>query len=119
MTPAPAGPLLKVEGLTVSYAGIGALFDVSFELAAGASMALLGANGAGKSTLAAVVAGVVRPDSGRVLFDGADVTSGPSHRRARTGVAYVPEGRAVFPGLSVLDNLQVSLRRTVDRKSVV
>jgi branched-chain amino acid transport system ATP-binding protein len=105
-----SAPLLAVDGLSVRYGNARAVDDVSFELAGGRTLAILGANGAGKSSLAAAIAGVVKPSAGRVTFDGADVTGARSHRRARLGLTYVPEGRGLFPHLSVLDNLRVMLR---------
>ncbi len=111
MNDAPAR--LEVRAVSVAYGEVRALRDVSLRLEAGRSLCVLGANGAGKSSLAAVVAGVVAPASGRVLIDGTDVTGWPSHRRQRVGVAYLPEGRGIFPHLSVVDNLKVLLRRSV------
>jgi branched-chain amino acid transport system ATP-binding protein len=106
-------PLLTVSRLDVSYGDARALFDVSLEVAPGEVLAVLGANGAGKSSLAAAVAGAVPVAAGRIALDGADVTSWPAHRMSRAGVAYVPEGRGIFPHLSVLDNLRVALRHAV------
>jgi branched-chain amino acid transport system ATP-binding protein len=76
-------------------------------------LAVLGANGAGKSSLAAAIAGVVPVRAGRVLVDGRDVTRWPAYRVARLGVAYVPEGRGIFPHLSVRDNLRAMLRHAL------
>jgi branched-chain amino acid transport system ATP-binding protein len=105
-----AAPLLAVENLDVAYGEAQALFGVSLEVPAGGAVAVLGPNGAGKSSLAAAVGGRVRPAGGRVVFDGRDITGWAAHRRARHGLAYVPEGRAIFPHLSVLENLRVRLR---------
>jgi ABC-type branched-subunit amino acid transport system ATPase component len=106
-------PMLAVDDLAVSYGAARALSGVGFELASGRALAVLGANGSGKSSLAAALAGVVRPREGRIRLAGADVTSWPAHRRTRAGVAYVPEGRGIFPHLSVLDNLRAMLRYAV------
>lgn len=108
--------LVRVEGLSVSYGSVAALFDVSLRLDAGHTLAVLGANGAGKSTLASAIAGLVGPSAGKVWFAGEDVTGYSAHRRAVAGIAFVPEGRAVFPGLSVIDNLRMGIRRTVARE---
>ncbi len=108
-------PLLVVEDLDVTYGEGQALFGVSCTLAAGAALAVLGPNGAGKSSLAAAVGGRVRPSGGRIRVDGRDVTGWAAHRRTRLGVAYIPEGRAIFPHLSVLENLRVRLRYAVPR----
>jgi branched-chain amino acid transport system ATP-binding protein len=105
--------LLEVTDLDVTYGEAIALRGVSFSLEAGHAVAILGANGAGKSSLAATIGGVVTPSAGTIRFDGRDITGWPSHRVGRAGIAYVPEGRALFPHLSVLDNLRVQLRHAV------
>ena len=99
--------MLRVEGLGAGYGGNPVLRDITLEVPAGAIVALIGANGAGKSTLARAVSGLLAPAAGRVRLDGADVTAlGPPERLAR-GLAHVPEGRQVFAGLSVGDNLRL------------
>lgn len=108
-------PLLAVESLSVTYGEARAVFDVSFQLEEGRVLCVLGANGAGKSSLAAAIAGVLRPAGGRVRFAGADITGWPAHRVARAGIAYLPEGRGIFPHLSVADNLRAMLRYGVPR----
>ena len=105
--------LLAVEDLVVAYGRARALFGVSLCVDEGRVLAVLGANGAGKSSMAAAVAGVVPVAGGRVVLDGVDVTGWPSHRISRAGVAYVPEGRGIFPNLSVADNLRAMLRYAV------
>ena len=97
----------------MKYGEARALFGVSFALHAGRSLAVLGANGAGKSSLAAALAGTIAPASGRIAFDGQDITDWPVHKVSRAGVAYVPEGRGIFPHLSVIDNLRSMLRHAV------
>ena len=72
-------------------------------------LAVLGANGAGKSTLARAVSGLVPPTAGRVFFDGQDITGQPAHRIRKLGLTYIPEGRGIFPGLSVVDNLRMAV----------
>jgi branched-chain amino acid transport system ATP-binding protein len=109
-------PLLEVERLKVAYGEAVAVDAASFNVEDGQVIALLGANGAGKSSLAAAIAGAVRPVSGRVMFGGADVTRQPSHRRSRAGLTYVPEGRGLFPNLSVTDNLRAMLRWSLPRE---
>jgi branched-chain amino acid transport system ATP-binding protein len=106
-------PLLDVRDLEVKYGEARALFGVSFTLSAGQSLAVLGANGAGKSSLAAALAGTVFPAAGTILLDGRDITTWPVHKVSRAGVAYVPEGRGIFPHLSVIDNLRSMLRHAV------
>ncbi|HYG87433.1 MAG TPA: ABC transporter ATP-binding protein [Azospirillum sp.] len=99
--------LLRIEGLSAGYGGATAVDRVTLALGAGEAVALLGANGAGKSTLIKAVLGLV-PSAGRVVFDGADLTALAPERRVRLGLGYVPEGRRVFPGMSVRDNLEVA-----------
>ncbi|WP_448190666.1 ABC transporter ATP-binding protein [Azospirillum sp. sgz301742] len=99
--------LLRIDALSAGYGGSTALHGVTLTLAPGEAVALLGANGAGKSTLLKAVLGLV-PSTGRVTFDGVDLTGLPPERRVRLGLGYVPEGRRVFPGMSVRDNLEVA-----------
>jgi branched-chain amino acid transport system ATP-binding protein len=109
-------PLLSVDALDVRYGEAQALFGVSLEVPRATAVAVLGPNGAGKSSLAAAVGGRVRPTAGTIRFDGRDVTAWPAHRLTRLGLAYVPEGRAIFPHLSVVENLRVRLRHAVPRR---
>jgi branched-chain amino acid transport system ATP-binding protein len=100
--------LLEVEALDVRHGLLQAVRQVSFDVAQGETLALVGANGAGKSTLLRAIAGAHRPAGGRVVFDGKDITKMPAHRRARAGIALVPEGRRLFPNLTVDENLLVA-----------
>lgn len=100
--------LLEARNLCVQYGQISALSDVTFHVAPGESVALVGANGAGKTTLIKSIVGLLRPASGELLFDGADVRLTKTHKRSRLGIGYAPEGRRVFPGLSVRENLEVA-----------
>ena len=100
--------LLSVQGLNVRYASVQALFDVSIEVPQGAVVAVLGANGAGKSTLARAVSGLVPAFEGKVIFGGEDITSASPHEIRRAGLVHIPEGRGIFPGLSVNENLRMS-----------
>lgn len=100
--------LLKVDGLDCRYGLLQAVRDVSFEVEQGETLALIGANGAGKTTLLRALAGAHRPHAGRVIFDGVDVTRLPAHRRVALGIALVPEGRRLFPSLTVEENLRVA-----------
>jgi branched-chain amino acid transport system ATP-binding protein len=100
--------LLSVEALAVRYGAVPALRGVSIAVGANEAVALLGANGAGKSTLMKAVIGLLRPASGRILFDGNAVETLRADRRARLGIGYCPEGRRTFPGLSVRENLAVA-----------
>jgi branched-chain amino acid transport system ATP-binding protein len=114
--------LLSVEGLDVHYASVQALFDVSIDVPAGSVVAVLGANGAGKSTFARAVSGLVPSTAGKVTFDGRDITRAKPHDIRRAGLVHIPEGRGIFPGLSVQENLRMAVRRvgTPDqRKSAI
>ena len=102
------GPLLRIEGLTTGYGGAVAVDRLSLSVAAGEAVALLGANGAGKSTLLKAILGLIPVRSGRLWLDGEDITGLAPERRVRRGLGYVPEGRRVFPGMSVRDNLEVA-----------
>jgi branched-chain amino acid transport system ATP-binding protein len=109
----PAVPRLEVRDLVVDYGPARALHAVSLTVPAGRSVAVLGANGAGKSSLAAAIAGAVPVAGGTIRLDGVDITQRRAHRIARAGVAYVPEGRGIFPHLTVIDNLRAMLRYAV------
>jgi branched-chain amino acid transport system ATP-binding protein len=104
--------LLEVHELDCRYGLLKAVRAVSFEVAQGEIVALIGANGAGKTTLLRAIAGAHRPHAGRVSFDGTDVTRMPAHRRVSLGVALVPEGRRLFPSLTVEENLRVAAVRS-------
>ena len=108
--------LLKVTDLVVSYGGIEALRGISFEVEQGQIVTLIGANGAGKSTTLRTISGLVRPKSGRVFFEGRDITDDGTQKVVETGIAMVPEGRRVFPNLTVLENLRIGayLRKDKD-----
>ena len=99
--------LLEVEGLELAYGEVPACRDISFHVEEGEIVTLIGANGAGKSTTMRAVAGAMAPRRGRILFAGEDVTQLPAHRRALAGIALVPEGRRVFPALTVRENLEM------------
>jgi len=116
-------PLLAVRGLRAAYGRIQALRGVDLEVHPGEVVAVIGANGAGKTTLLRTLAGLMPPAGGTVLLEGRDVTGRPAEEMVRLGVALVPEGRQVFYGLSVWDNLvlgayhrrgQADLRRDVE-----
>jgi branched-chain amino acid transport system ATP-binding protein len=104
-----ARPILELSGITAGYGRTTALWDVSFVASTGTIVALLGPNGAGKTTLLRVAAGLLRPDRGRVLLAGNDVTRETPARRSRSGLCLIPEGRGVFPSLSVRENLTLQI----------
>ena len=99
--------MLKVSGLRAAYGPVEALQGVDVDVDAGEIVALIGANGAGKSTLLMTICGAPRARSGRIEFDGRDITRMPTFEIIRLGIAQVPEGRRVFPHMTVLENLQV------------
>ena len=107
------GTLLSVSRLNASYGDFQALFDVDIEVGAGEIVSVIGANGAGKSTLLGAIAGTVARRSGRIMFGGEDITGLPANRIVEKGIALVPEGRRLFPSLTVEENLQIGgqLRR--------
>ncbi len=105
----PAGPnrLLDVSGLSARYGAIHALSAVDLSVDEGQLCLVLGQNGAGKTTLVRAIVGALRASGGRVRLSGRDVSWLPAHRRVRTGLVLVPEGRGVLPGMSVSDNLEL------------
>ncbi len=109
--------LLEVEDLCVAYGTAQAVSGVSLTVEPGQAVAILGANGAGKSSFGRAVCGLTPTASGRVRFAGEDITGHDATDISRRGLAYLPEGRGIFPGLSVHDNLRVMLR-TVGRAEV-
>ena len=102
--------LLEVDGVHAGYGDAAVLDDISFDLDAGASLALLGRNGMGKTTLLATLMGATRQTRGKIRFDGSDLTVVPSHRRAHAGLGWVPQERDIFASLSVEENLTVVAR---------
>ncbi|MEU4547048.1 ABC transporter permease subunit [Nonomuraea dietziae] len=107
--PGRVEPVLRLEGVVAGYGDVTVLRGVDLAIHPGEVVALLGANGAGKSTACAVAAGDLPVTAGAILLDGDDVTGWPAHRRARAGVLLAPEGRGVFPGLTVEENLRTWL----------
>lgn len=99
--------LLKVEGVETYYGNIRALAGVDVEVARGEIVCLIGANGAGKSTLMMTICGAPQARTGRVIFEGDDITRMPTHLIARRRIAQSPEGRRIFPRMTVLENLQM------------
>ena len=100
-------PLLEIRNLNVCYGAIKALHGISLSVEEGKTVALLGCNGAGKSTTLRAISGLVRPSAGDVLFRGKSITALPAHEIVRLGVAQAPEGRGVFPNLTVEENLRI------------
>jgi len=99
--------MLKIEDLRVNYGGIEAVKGISFEVPEKQIVTLIGANGAGKSTTLRTIAGLVKPASGRIFFQNEEITAVSSDRIVSLGITLVPEGRRVFPDLTVLENLKI------------
>ena len=100
--------MLKVSNLKVTYGQIAAITDVSFEVPAGKIVCLIGANGAGKTTTLRAVSGLEKPAGGTVFFKGKDITGYPAHQLVAQGISHVPEGRKIFPTLTVRENLELA-----------
>ncbi len=109
--------LLTVEGLCVNYGRIEALRDVNFEVPEGRIVSLIGANGAGKTTTLKTISGLRPARSGRICFDGQDITAMPAHKRVQLGICQAPEGRGIFPGMTVRENLDMGTYVRKDRRS--
>ena len=104
--------MLKVENLVVSYGGIEALKGISLEVP------LIGANGAGKSTLLRSIVGLVKPESGQIVYNGDNITGLNSQQIVKKGLTLVPEGRRIFPNLTVLENLQIGAYMRSDKEGI-
>ena len=103
MTP----PILSIDKVSISLGGSRILRDVSLEVSANHVFCLMGRNGVGKTTTLKSVIGLYKPNSGRVVFDGRDISRMPPEERARAGIGYVPQGRGIFPHLTVAENLSI------------
>ena len=110
--------LLAVDRLSVAYGGIQAVRELSLTVAPGEMVCLIGANGAGKTTTLKAISGLIAPHSGSVLFDGQPLSGLPAHAIARRGMALVPEGRGVFPRMSVAENLMMGAYTRNDRAEI-
>ncbi|OAA27813.1 ABC-type branched-chain amino acid transport system, ATPase component [Frankia sp. EI5c] len=110
LTAASAHPVLRVSGIRAGYNGIEVLHGVDLAVGPGQAVALLGSNGAGKTTLCAAIGGLVTPTAGSIELAGEDVTAIPAQRRRRDGIYLAPEGRGIFPDLTVEENLTIWLR---------
>ncbi len=100
--------LLEVDSIEVFYGEFQALFGVSLSVDKGELVALLGANGAGKTTTLRTISGILRPRHGRIIWRGKDITDTPAYKRVEMGISHVPEGRGIFPKLTVYENLRVA-----------
>ena len=102
-----SAPLLRAEGLTAGYGKMAILHDITLEVRPGEMVSVIGPNGAGKSTAFKTIVGFLRPTSGRVVFDGQDIAGLRPDQVLVRGLAYVPQGRIVFPQMTVLENLEM------------
>ena len=110
--------MLKVEGLSGGYGDVQILWDVNLEIAEGSITALVGSNGVGKTTLIRTLAGALTPYTGKIIYEGKDITKVPQPKRAAMGIMMVPEGRQLYAGLSVEDNLFMGAYVRKDRAAV-
>jgi branched-chain amino acid transport system ATP-binding protein len=109
--------LLEVDDVRVHYGRIEAIKGISFHVDEGEIVTLIGANGAGKSTTLRMLSGIRHVTTGRVRFDGQDITRMPAHRRTMIGICQSPEGRGIFPGMTVMENLDMGAYARADRKT--
>jgi len=114
MTPSA---MLELQGVTAGYTAVPVLRDLSIRVGEGQLVAVVGPNGAGKSTLFKTISGVLKPSAGTIRFDGVDIGSVPPARRPHLGIAHVPEGRQVFPSLTVMENLELGASTEAGRKA--
>jgi len=110
--------VLTVEGLTCRYGKVTAVSDLSLEVHKGELVTLIGANGAGKTTTLKAISGLVTPAGGRLIFEGEDVTTASARRILQLGIAHCPEGRRVFPHMTVIENLQMGCHLRRDSRDV-
>lgn len=110
--------IIEVKDLSVSYGGIRALTDVSISVNKGEIVSIIGANGAGKSTLMRTISGLVKPDSGSIIFDGKEIVGTAPHKIAEMGISHVPEGRGIFYNLTVMENLQLATSVLKSKKNL-
>lgn len=110
--------MLEVRDLEVFYGSIQALHGISFRVDRGEIVTLIGANGAGKSTTLRTISGLLRPRRGNIFFEGTDLTRLPAHSIVRMGVAHVPEGRRIFPNLTVMENLRLGAYTRGSRREI-
>ncbi len=110
--------ILEIKNLVVSYNGIEAVKEISFDVPKGKIVTLIGANGAGKSTVLKTVAGVVKPKNASILFEGEEISGKTPDFIVSKGVTLVPEGRRVFPNLTVLENLKIGAYLRKDKKAI-
>ncbi|MEZ5435386.1 MAG: ABC transporter ATP-binding protein [Pseudomonadales bacterium] len=118
ISPAPADALLAVDAIDVSYGAIQVLRQVSLHVMPGELVSLIGANGAGKSTLLKSIASLLKPTHGTIALAGENIEGAPAHSLASKGLALVPEGRGIFPAMTVLENLQMGAYSRSDTHTI-
>ena len=111
-------PILKIEDLQVNYGGIEAVKGISFEVQEGQIVTLIGSNGAGKSSTLRTISGLVKPSGGRIMFAGEDITGKDPTQIVTQGVTLVPEGRRIFPDMTVLENLKIGAYLRKDKEEI-
>lgn len=110
--------MLKIRGLNSGYGEVQILWDLDLEIESGSITALIGSNGVGKTTFLKTTAGAIKPYSGEIIFDGEDITNTSQSKRARMGIMMVPEGRQLYSGLPVEDNLMMGAYTRKDRQKI-
>jgi branched-chain amino acid transport system ATP-binding protein len=110
--------LLELKNISVHYGRIEAIHDMSFSVEEGEIVSLIGANGAGKSTTMKTISGILNPSKGSIAFDGQDITKMKAHIRVIRGISQAPEGRGIFPGMTVLENLDMGAFGRKDRSGM-
>ncbi len=116
--PAPTAPLLRLEGVSAGYGDVQVLWEIDLAIGPGEIVALVGPNGAGKSTALSTISGIVRPRTGRIIFDDQPIENAPTKRIVELGIAHVPEGRRLFSALSVRDNLLMGAFQRRDKRQI-
>lgn len=102
--------MIKVQNLNISYGDIQVIWDVSFEINKGEKVVLIGPNGAGKTTILKTIMGLLKPTSGYISYLGKDLISYPNYQRPKLGLSLIPEGRRIFPKMTVNENLEIAIR---------
>jgi len=110
--------MLKINNLNVFFGGIHALKGISFDVPVGKVITLIGANGAGKSTTLRTICGLIKPREGKIKFDNKEITGAPTDKIVKKGIALIPEGRKIFPNLTVQENLTLGAFARTDKKEV-
>ncbi len=109
--------MLRVEGLSAGYGDLPVIRDISIAVEEGQFVSIVGPNGAGKTTLFKTISGILAPKAGRIRFEGTDLATVPAPRRPHLGIAHVPEGRQVFPSLTVMENLEMGAFTEAGRRN--